>query len=87
MPNITQEMVNAMTVKTNDGLLATYVSGLCRAVIALHDLINNKIENRDAEKEEKKENKEKKENEKKEKEGKEEEDKENKTVNKAEKKK
>lgn len=52
LPNLNiNELVKAFSVKTNDHLLVIYLSSLIRAVIALHDLINNKIANRDAEKE------------------------------------
>lgn len=33
----------ARTTSTNDGLLVTYMSSLIRAVVALHDLVNNKV--------------------------------------------
>lgn len=33
----------ARTTTTNDGLLVTYLSSLIRAVVALHDLVNNKV--------------------------------------------
>jgi len=46
LPNLqTQEMVRSFSVQTNDQLLVIYLSSLIRAVIALHNLINNKIEN------------------------------------------
>ncbi|OZJ02583.1 26S proteasome regulatory subunit rpn-8 [Bifiguratus adelaidae] len=46
LPNLNvQEMVRSFSIKTNDQLLVIYVSSLIRAVIALHNLINNKIEN------------------------------------------
>ncbi|CAJ0756429.1 2881_t:CDS:2 [Entrophospora sp. SA101] len=46
LPNLNiTEMVKAFSVKTNDQLLVIYLSSLVRAVIALHNLINNKIEN------------------------------------------
>ena len=60
-----QQFVKAMYVKTNDQMLVVYLASLIRSVIALHNLINNKIQNRDAEKNEgkdlSKEKKEKKE--------------------------
>ncbi|KAF5100578.1 hypothetical protein D0Z00_001197 [Geotrichum galactomycetum] len=37
----------AFTVKTNDELMVVYLSSLVRAIIAFHNLIENKIENRD----------------------------------------
>lgn len=36
----------AFTIKTNDDLMIFYLSSLVRAIIAFHDLIENKIENR-----------------------------------------
>lgn len=36
----------AFTVKTNDELMVVYLSSLVRAIIAFHNLIENKIENR-----------------------------------------
>lgn len=51
LPNLTAtETTKAFAVKTNDELLVIYLSSLVRAVIALHNLIDNKISNRDAEK-------------------------------------
>lgn len=46
-----------MSIKTNDQLMNIYISSLIRAIIAFHDLIDNKIKNRqdqaeEAEKEE-----------------------------------
>lgn len=43
------ELVRAFAVKTNDQMMVIYLSSLIRAIIALHDLINNKIANREAE--------------------------------------
>ncbi|CRG83221.1 26S proteasome regulatory subunit rpn-8 [Talaromyces islandicus] len=40
------ELVRAMSVKTNDQLMAIYLSSLIRAITAFHDLIENKIQNR-----------------------------------------
>ncbi|KAI0392563.1 26S proteasome regulatory subunit rpn-8 [Xylariaceae sp. FL0594] len=42
----TSELSYAMSVKTNDQLLAIYLSSLIRAITAFHDLIENKIQNR-----------------------------------------
>jgi 26S proteasome regulatory subunit N8 len=47
------ELVKAFSVTTNDQYLVVYLSTLIRSVIALHDLINNKMVNRDAEKSDK----------------------------------
>lgn len=40
------ELAKAMAVKTNDQLMSIYLSSLIRAIIAFHDLIDNKIKNR-----------------------------------------
>lgn len=54
------ELARAMSIKTNDQLMAIYLSSLIRAITAFHDLIDNKIQNRkqqeekDAKKEESK---------------------------------
>lgn len=46
LPNLeNQEMVKSFSTKTNDQLLLIYLSSMIRAVIALHNLIDNKIEN------------------------------------------
>ncbi|CAO3592721.1 unnamed protein product [Absidia cylindrospora] len=46
LPNLESHfMVQAFSTKTNDQLLLMYLSSLIRAVIALHNLIDNKIEN------------------------------------------
>ncbi|RKP03177.1 hypothetical protein CXG81DRAFT_29348 [Caulochytrium protostelioides] len=51
LPNLNvPEMVKAISTQTNDAMLVIYLSTMIRSVIALHDLISNKIENRDAEK-------------------------------------
>jgi len=63
LPNLnTEELVRSMMVKTNDMHMAIYLASLIRSVIALHDLVNNKIrygvdgtEYKEEEEEEKKE--------------------------------
>jgi len=51
LPNLnTTEMVEAFASKTNDSMLAIYLSSIIRAIVALHELINNRIANRDFEK-------------------------------------
>lgn len=40
------ELSYAMSIKTNDQLMAIYLSSLIRAITAFHDLIENKIQNR-----------------------------------------
>jgi len=59
------ELARSMTVKTNDQLMTIYLSSLVRAITAFHDLIDNKIQNRQQqeEKEAKKDETEKKEGE------------------------
>jgi len=52
--------VKAVYVKTNDQMLVVYLASLIRCIIALHNLISNKLSNRDAEKNEGKEKEEKK---------------------------
>ncbi|KAI9469294.1 proteasome regulatory particle subunit [Coemansia sp. RSA 989] len=50
LPNLTiPDDAPAFTVQTNDEYALIYVSAMARAIIALHDLINNKIENRQME--------------------------------------
>jgi len=60
------ELARAMAVKTNDQLMNIYLSSLIRAIIAFHDLIDNKIKNRQdqAEEQEKEAEKEKEKDEK-----------------------
>lgn len=44
LPNLNvDELVKAVMIKTNDMYLVIYLSSLIRTVIALHDLVNNKI--------------------------------------------
>ncbi|KAI9849408.1 MAG: proteasome regulatory particle subunit [Thelocarpon superellum] len=57
------ELARAMSIKTNDQLMTIYLSSLIRAITAFHDLIENKIQNKqqqqekDAKKEESREGK------------------------------
>ena len=54
LPNLNlEEFTRSFAVKTNDQLLVVYIASLVRAVIALHNLIGNKIANSEAEKQEK----------------------------------
>lgn len=55
------EFIRSLTVKTNDQMLVVYLASLIRSVVALHTLIDNKVQNRDLEKQEGKEKKEDKE--------------------------
>lgn len=51
LPNLNVgELSKSFSTKTNDMMLVIYLSSLIRSIIALHNLIDNKIENRDAEK-------------------------------------
>ena len=44
LPNLnTEVLIRSMMVKTNDMYMAIYLAALLRSVIALHNLINNKI--------------------------------------------
>jgi 26S proteasome regulatory subunit N8 len=50
LPNLdVLETAKAFSLKANDQYMIIYLSSLIRSVIALHNLINNKITNRDAE--------------------------------------
>jgi 26S proteasome regulatory subunit N8 len=45
LPNLnTEDLVRSFIVKTNDMHMAIYLSALIRSVIALHDLVNNRIQ-------------------------------------------
>merc|ERR1712080_599085 len=58
LPNVTHlDFVKSVFVKTNDQMLVVYLASLIRSVIALHNLINNKLNNRDEENKEGKEEK------------------------------
>jgi 26S proteasome regulatory subunit N8 len=43
LPNLDDVSVRSMMVKTNDMHMAIYLGALIRSVMALHDLVNNKI--------------------------------------------
>ncbi|ALC41887.1 Mov34 [Drosophila busckii] len=50
LPDITSDQfTGTMYVKTNDQMLVVYLASMVRSIIALHNLINNKLANRDAE--------------------------------------
>lgn len=53
--------IDNLYVKTNDQMLVVYLATLVRSIIALHDLITNKLTNKDAEEGKKEEAKDKKE--------------------------
>ncbi|KAM1949410.1 hypothetical protein ACFX15_009468 [Malus domestica] len=51
LPNLNvADLVKGFSVKTNDMMLVIYLSSLIRSVIALHNLINNKVLNKEHEK-------------------------------------
>mmetsp|Transcript_16716 Transcript_16716/g.24971 ORF Transcript_16716/g.24971 Transcript_16716/m.24971 type:complete len:339 (+) Transcript_16716:60-1076(+) len=51
MPNLSQQhIVKQFAVKSHDMMLNVYISSLIRSIIALHNLINNKIACKEAEK-------------------------------------
>ena len=61
LPDITSDnFTDTIYVKTNDQMLVVYLASMVRSIIALHNLINNKLTNRDAEEGKKEEAKEKK---------------------------
>ncbi len=48
LPNTdVDSLVKAFAVKTNDMMLAVYLSSIIRSVLALHNLINNKLYNKE----------------------------------------
>merc|ERR1712070_408562 len=47
LPNLNvEEMAKSMLVKTNDFYVVIYLAALIRCVMALHDLVNNKLKYR-----------------------------------------
>ncbi|KAL8201121.1 hypothetical protein R6Q57_012460 [Mikania cordata] len=51
LPNLNlADLIKAFAVKTNDQMLVIYLSSLIRSVIALHNLINKKMLNKEHEK-------------------------------------
>lgn len=50
LPNLnTREMVEAFAAKSNDAALTIFLASLVRSIVALHDLINNRLANREYE--------------------------------------
>eukprot|EP00976_Prorocentrum_cordatum_P114141 1195809-Prorocentrum_minimum.AAC.8 len=50
LPNLNMEqMVTSFAVKSNDMMLVMYLSSVVRSVVALHNLINNKVVNKESE--------------------------------------
>eukprot|EP01135_Chromosphaera_perkinsii_P005634 Nk52_evm5s356 gene=Nk52_evmTU5s356 len=55
LPNLKlDELVKAFSIKTNDQMLVLYLSSMIRSVIALHNLVNNKLTNMEAERKQEK---------------------------------
>lgn len=53
LPDITHgDLVKSLYVKTNDQMLVVYLASMIRSVIALHNLIDNKLSNQEVEKKE-----------------------------------
>jgi len=53
LPDVTNpQFVKSINVNTNDQMLVVYTASLIRSVIALHNLINNKLTNKEVEKRE-----------------------------------
>jgi len=51
LPDLSQQtLVDAFTEKTNDKTMVLYVASIVRSILALHDLISNKIDLKDKEK-------------------------------------
>lgn len=62
LPNLSvDELIRSITVNTNDQMVVIYLASLVRAVVALHNLITNKLQNKDMEKEKEEGKKEKEE--------------------------
>jgi len=51
MPDLkSDDMAKSFATKTNDNMLVIYMSSMVRSILALHNLINNKLENKQLEK-------------------------------------
>merc|ERR1712119_46342 len=62
LPNLNvEELIQSITINTNDQMVVIYLASLVRAVIALHNLIGNKLQNKNLEKEKEAERKKKEE--------------------------
>jgi len=58
LPNLNvDEFIKSITVMTNDQMVVVYLASVVRTVIALHNLIGNKLQNKDLEREESKKSK------------------------------
>ena len=50
LPNVSiEEFARTMSIKTNDQLMIVYLASLVRSIIALHNLISNKVAYKEAE--------------------------------------
>ena len=50
LPNLQlEEMIKSFSVKSNDYMYVLYVCSMIKSVISLHNLINNKIHNKEME--------------------------------------
>jgi 26S proteasome regulatory subunit N8 len=50
LPNLQlEEMIKSFSVKSNDYMYVLYVCSMIKSVISLHNLINNKIHNKETE--------------------------------------
>ena len=71
LPNLNvAEMIQAFAVKTNDMMLAIYLASIIRAIVALHNLVDNRLLNKEKERKHEEEAKKKEEEKAKEKEDK-----------------
>lgn len=59
LPNLQiDDMIKSFSIKSNDYMYVLYVSSLIKSVISLHNLINNRIQNKELEEENAKKEKE-----------------------------
>ena len=62
LPNLNvEEMVKAFAVKTNDMMLAIYLASIIRSIVALHNLVDNRLLNKEKERKREEEQKQKEE--------------------------
>jgi len=51
LPNInSEEMTKAIVTKNNDNTFVLYICSIIRSIVSLHNLINNKLQNKETEK-------------------------------------
>ena len=71
LPNLdVDELVKAFAVKTNDMMLAIYLASIIRSIVALHNLVDNRLLNKEKERKREEEAKKKEEDKKEDKDGK-----------------